>query len=207
MSGAREHRAHGRREVMRRFLKCAALALAATMTMATASTAQTRAEGPSRLEFAFTYQGTMSDAVSGSHFWMQGGAAQIHGRFYGGLGVVADVAGAHIANINSSGVGLDMVTATFGPRYTWRHARFSVYGQGLLGEAIAFNSVFPNPAGAMTAANSLAVKAGGGVNVNLAPHFALRLVEADYLRTQLPNSTTNAQNNLTLGAGVVLRFR
>jgi hypothetical protein len=138
---------------------------------------------------------------------MQGGAAQIHGRFYSGLGVVADVAGAHIANINSSGVGLDLVTATFGPRYTWSRPRFSVYGQGLVGEAIGFNSIFPNPTGAMTSVNSLAVKAGGGVNVHLAPHFALRLVEADYLRTQLPNSTNDAQNNLTLGAGVILCFR
>lgn len=192
---------------MRRMLKCAALALAAAMTMATASTAQTRAGHPSQLELAFTYQGTMSDLVAGSRFWLQGGAAQIHGRFYGGWGVVADVAGAHIANVNSTGVGLDLITATFGPRYTCSHGRAGIYGQGLVGEAIGFNSIFPNPTGLTTTANGLAVKAGGGINVNLAPHFALRLVEADYLRTQLPNSTNNVQNNLTLGAGLVLRFR
>ena len=51
------------------------------------------------------------------------------------------------------------------------------------------------------------LKAGGGMNLNLKPHLALRLFEADYLRTQLPNSTNNAQNNLQLGAGLVLRFR
>lgn len=194
---------------MQRILRTALPALLfVAATMATVSSAQP-ASAPHKpaLELAFTYTATSSNQIGGAHFWMQGGAAQIYGRFYGGWGVVADVADAHIANINSTGVGLDMVTATFGPRYTWSHARFSVYGQGLAGEAIGFNSVFPNSTGAMNTANSLAVKAGGGVDMNLSPHFALRLVEADYLRTQLPNSAYNAQNNLTLGAGVVLRFR
>jgi hypothetical protein len=69
------------------------------------------------------------------------------------------------------------------------------------------NSVFPDPTGANTVANSLAVKAGGGMNLNLKPHLALRLFEADYLRTQLPNSTNNVQNYLTIGAGAVLKIR
>ena len=111
--------------------------------------------------------------------------------------------------MNSAGAGLDMVTATFGPRYTWspRHARYELFGQGLAGVANGFNSVFPNVLGAQSVANSLAVKAGGGMNLNLKRHLALRLFEADYLRTQLPNSTNNAQNSLQLGAGLVLRFR
>jgi hypothetical protein len=36
--------------------------------------------------------------------------------------------------------------------------------------------------------------------------FAMRVFEADWQRTQLPNSTTGAQNNLHLGAGLILRF-
>lgn len=43
--------------------------------------------------------------------------------------------------------------------------------------------------------------------VLLAFAIAARLFEADYLRTQLPNSTNNVQNYLTVGAGVVLRLR
>jgi hypothetical protein len=163
----------------------------------------------SALEIAFTYQGTRSNEINSSGFWLQGGAAQIHGQFYGGWGAVADITGARVANINSSGVGLDLVTATFGPRYTWKpeHGRYSVYGQGLLGQAWGMNSVFPSPSGANTVANSMAIKAGGGMNLNLKPHLALRLFEADYLRTQLPNATDNVQNYLTIGAGIVLQFR
>jgi hypothetical protein len=189
-----------------------AIAIGGAMMTATRSAAQTAGNAPasnkSAFEVAFTYDGALSEQVANSHFWLQGGSAQIHGQFYGGLGVVADIAGAHIANIHSSGVGLDLVTATFGPRYTWSpaHARYSLFGQGLAGEAFGLNSGFPNPSGAMTSAHSLAVEAGGGVNVRLAPHLALRAVEADYLRTQLPNATNNVQNNLRLGAGIVFRF-
>jgi len=42
----------------------------------------------------------------------------VEGRFWRGLGVVADVNGHHTANMHVSRVGLDLVTATFGPRYT-----------------------------------------------------------------------------------------
>jgi hypothetical protein len=162
----------------------------------------------SSLEVAITYDATLSNLVSSSRFTLQGGSIQIHGRFYRGWGVVADIAGAHAASINSSGVGLDMVTATFGPRYTWSpaHRKLELFGQGLAGEAWGFNSVFPNAAGATPDANSLAVEAGGGMNFRLSPRLALRAFEANYLRTQMPNSTNNLQNNLRLGAGIVFRL-
>jgi hypothetical protein len=199
---------------MQRILKTVLPAFTAAM-IATICSAQSApapsksAQQSSALEIAFTYQGMHSDVINGSGFWLQGGAAQIHGRFYGGWGAVADIAGAYVANINSTGVGLDLVTATFGPRYTWKPAnsRYRLYGQGLLGQAWGMNSVFPGPAGANTAANSMAIKAGGGMNFNLKPHLALRLLEIGYLRTQLPNSTNNVQNFLTIGAGFVLRLR
>ncbi|MFP5248243.1 MAG: hypothetical protein ACLGP3_00270 [Acidobacteriota bacterium] len=162
-----------------------------------------------RLDVSITYDGTLSRSIASQNFWLQGGAVQVHGRFYRGWGAVADIAGMHTANMNSSGVGLDMVTATFGPRYTWApaHRRYEIFGQGLLGEAFAFNSIFPTSAGAITSDDNLAVKAGGGMNYSLRPRLALRLFEAGYLRTQLPNSTNNAQNNFTLGAGIVLSIR
>jgi len=69
-----------------------------------------------RLEVGFTYNPVRSNSAGDESFWMQGGSAQAEGRFWRGLGVVADVGGSHISNIQSSGVGLDMVTATFGPR-------------------------------------------------------------------------------------------
>jgi len=43
----------------------------------------------------------------------------------------------------------------------------------------------------------------------LASHdtFAIWTLHADWIRTQFPNGTTSVQNNLRLGAGVVIRMR
>jgi len=159
---------------------------------------------------AVVYNPLIANVVSGNSFWMQGGSVQVHAQFWHGLGVVADVSGLHTASAGgSSGVGLDMVTATFGPRYTWSpaHRRYAVFGQALVGEANGMNSVFPNPGGANESANSLALYVGGGVNLRLKDHLALRALEADWLRTQMPNATTNVQNNLRVGAGLIYRFK
>jgi hypothetical protein len=51
----------------------------------------------------------------------------------------------------------------------------------------------------------VAVLVGRGTNVALSRHLAVRALDAAWLRTQLPNATTNAQNNVRLGAGAVLR--
>jgi len=183
----------------------------AIMTATAAAQKAPTANGPSgdSLELAFTYNATLSHQEDGGNFWMQGGNVQIHGRFYGGLGVVADVAGAHTANMNSSRVGLDMVTAAFGPRYTWSpaHRRYAIFGQTLVGEALGFNSVFPAANGASGNANALALKVGGGVNVALgSPRIIWRAFEANWLRSQLPNSNNNVQNNAIFATGVVFKL-
>ena len=161
------------------------------------------------LDVAVAYNAMRSNVTSGGSFWMQGGSVQVHGQFWRGLGVVADVAGAHGSGINASGVGLDLVTATFGPRYTWTpaHTKYSLFGQALAGEAKGFNSIFPDVSGAISSGNSLALQVGGGMNLALSRHLAVRVLEAEWLRTQLPNGTTGVQNNLRLGAGIVFRFR
>jgi hypothetical protein len=53
----------------------------------------------------------------------------------------------------------------------------------------------------------LAVQAGGGIDFRVSRHLDVRAVQADYVRTQLPNSLSNAQNSLRLGVGIVLRLR
>jgi hypothetical protein len=162
------------------------------------------------LEVALVYNPLMSNVVGGNSFWMQGGSVQVHGQFWRGLGVVADVSGLHTANASASpGVGLDLVTAAFGPRYTWSpsRGRYAVFGQVLAGEANGLHSVFPAAGGANDSADSLALYVGGGVNLPLKHRFALRAIEANWLRTQLPNATTNVQNNLRLGAGLIYTFK
>jgi hypothetical protein len=185
-------------------------ALAIT-TLTAQSRAQKTADNPepaTQFDLAFTFNAASANQVGGSRFWMTGAGMQAHDRFYGGWGAVADIAGLHKANINSSGVGLDMVTTVFGPRYTWspNHHRFSFYGQGLVGEVFAFNTLLPMTPYPIHSDSGLAVLAGGGMNLRATPHVGVRVFEADYLRTQLLNTTTNAQNSLRAGAGIMFRF-
>ena len=160
-----------------------------------------------QLEVAVTYDAMKSNTTSANNFWMQGGSVQVHGQFRRGLGLVGDLSILHTGNEHGSGVGLDLLTLTFGPRYTWTpaHHRYAVFGQALGGEAIGYNSVFPFASGSKSSDSDIALKIGGGVDVALARHFSVRALEADWMRTQLVNSTNNVQNNLRLGAGVVWR--
>lgn len=159
------------------------------------------------LEISITGEGMLSNTIGGQSFWMAGGSVELAGEFFHGLGMVADVCGTHTSDISSSGVGLDLVTATFGPRYTLRtpERKYEFFGQALLGEANGFNGVFPAAGGAQDSAYSMAIQAGGGMNIKLSQHVALRVLEVNWLRTQLPNSTSTVQNNVRLGAGVVFR--
>jgi hypothetical protein len=165
-------------------------------------------QAPSSLEVAITYNALRANIVPGDTFWMEGGSAQVHGQFWRGLGVVADIAGLHTSNENGAGKGLDMVTATFGPRYSWplAHHRGAFFGQALVGEANGFHSVFPTATGVSSSNHGLALEVGGGINLSLSRHLGVRAFEADWLRTELPNSTTGVQNNLRLGAGLVFKF-
>ncbi len=199
---------------MRKFIRVKVL-LAGACVVAGLTVRGQDGPGPTRpaygsIDVAVIYNPMMANVVSGSSFWMQGGSVQVHGQFWRGLGIVADVSGLHSASSGgSSDVGLDMVTATFGPRYTWSpaHRRYAVFGQALVGEANGMNSVFPSLAGANDSADSLALNLGGGVNYSLRHHVALRALEADWLRTQMPNASTGVQNNLRLGAGLIFKFK
>ena len=163
---------------------------------------------PRRVDLAVTYLGLYSLKVNSTQrFWSQGGAVELGTNVCHGFGIAANVTGTHASSIGNSGVPLSLVTATFGPRYRW-HAdrRLSLYGEGLIGEANGFYSLFPEPGAAISSSNSLAAQAGGGIDYKVSDRFAVRVLDAAWLRTQLPNSTNNVQNSLQLGAGLVVRF-
>lgn len=93
-----------------------------------------------------------------------------------------------------------------GSRSAERKRSLAIFGQGLLGQAWGFNSYFPIASGGITSDNSLALQAGGGVDLGFTRHIGIRVFQADWVRTQLPNGTTDVQNTLRLGAGIVFRL-
>lgn len=194
------------------FARLLATGVMLTCTLAGYAQQQSKknADSEGRFDVAVLYQATRSNPVGGSNFWIHGGSTQLHAQLWHGLGGVAEFAGAHNGKISSSGLGLDLFTLTFGPRYTWRYpnSHVSFYGQALMGKAFGRNSLFPSSSGsANSSAGSLAFSLGGGVNYALRHQLTLRAVQADWMRTQLPNSTTNVQNNFRIGAGLALHFK
>jgi hypothetical protein len=172
--------------------------------------AQEAGTGTARLDIAVNYQRLLANPVgAGNHFWLQGGGIQLHSDVWGGLGMVTDISGLHTGAMNASGQGLDLVTTTFGARYTWADMprRTSLYGEALVGEAFGFNSAFPSSTGTSASGNSLALEFGGGVHLPVSRRISIGALEADWVRTQLPNAASNVQNNLRLGVGVIFRLR
>lgn len=191
------------------------LLLAASLLMPVTLRAQAYAPAQDHCEadLAVNYTEQYSNLVSTPTFWHNGGSIELSTQTYRGFGLAANIAGTHTDNAAGSHVELSLVTATFGPRYTWYHPMgaerkrsLAIFGQGLLGQAWGFDSYFPDPAGAQTDAESMALQVGGGVDLGLSRHFGVRIFQADWVRTQLPNGTTNVQNTLRLGAGVLFRF-
>jgi hypothetical protein len=161
------------------------------------------------MEVAVTYNPTLANTVGGYGLSMQGASVQVRGQFFRGWGVVADVSGLHANMLPHSMAGLDLVTANFGPQYTWLpvHHHLALFGQFLVGEAFGMNSIFPSTGGVSSSASGLSLQVGGGMNLPLSRRIGVRAFEADWLRTALPNSTTNVQNNLKLGVGILFRLR
>lgn len=194
-----------RRSNSKAFLVCACLMAGC---MAWGQSLSSEIPAPARLDVAVTYNPVLANVTTPNEFGMHGGSVQVQAKLWHGLGVVTDVAGLHAGNVNNSGVALDLITATFGPRYTWApaHRRVLFFGQGLVGDAHALNGLFPSTMGVRSTGNSLALQAGGGINLPLWNHFSVRALDAQWLRTYLPNATTNVQNNLRLGVGIAWRL-
>lgn len=53
---------------------------------------------------------------------------------------------------------------------------------------------------------SFALAVGGGVDYNVAHHFAMRLIQADFIRTNHSGIVVSPQNNVRISVGVVFRF-
>jgi len=163
-------------------------------------------------DLAVTFATERSQAVSSQgNFWFKGGGADAAVTFKSGLGIAASLTGDHASNI-TPGMDVNKITYLAGPRYTWTawqgHAtaadnrRMQIFGQGLFGWTHGFDGLYPSTGGATSSAGSYAIQAGGGLNLYFTRNFGLRLLEADYVRTALPNGAANSQNDTRLSVGL-----
>jgi hypothetical protein len=91
----------------------------------------------------------------------------------------------------------------FGPRFFYRtHSRLglSPFAEFLVGGS---HINLTAGGGLQASDNGFSWKGGGGLDLNLSPHFAVRLFDADYYRTPFFGAH---QNSIWMTSGLVIRF-
>jgi hypothetical protein len=110
------------------------------------------------------------------------------------LGIVGDFGGYHAS---PGGTSLNTYTYLFGPRLTLRNpTKINPFVQALFGGSrVAVG-------GGLGSSNQFAYSAGGGVDIGLLPHLALR-PQVDYVGLDTPGSRTNCTR---ISVGFVVHF-
>ena len=165
-----------------------------------------RASAPAPLEITVAYSADRTNGVVGGCgcFWMSGGMAEAQVSFLPhGISAVAELTGEHASSINSSGQSLSFVSYLLGPRFSWQNAtRFRPFAQFLLGGTHGFGALFPNANGpSLPNPDAFSFASGAGINLNVSPRIALRIVQLDY---QQPTATLSAAGE-TRGGGQIMR--
>jgi outer membrane immunogenic protein len=126
-------------------------------------------------------------------------------NFTPSIAIVGQVSGQHASNIEGSGADLTFTSFLAGPRYSFNVTRRVVpFAQVLFGGAHISGGLPGDDL--VGSSNAFAMTAGGGLDIALSPHFAIRAAQADYFMTRFRNGINDRQNNLRLSAGIVVRF-
>ncbi len=167
-------------------------------------------------------QGVPKLAAGNRLVWLNGGSASIAYNFNRYLGIVADVGaltnsqvkfqGAYTSTVDVNNANVNVVTYLFGPRFSFRHDRITPFVQVLFGGAHA-NAVVLTPCTfsctLLPSESGFAMTAGGGLDIRVHHHFAIRVIQAEYMMTRFQDYTTGAtatQNDMRLSSGIVFRF-
>ena len=126
------------------------------------------------------------------------------------LGVVADLGAYHNGGVHGAFQNDTTFTYLFGPRFTWRRSRINPYAQFLFGGArLSADTISADGTSISADRTGFATAAGGGVDIQVTHHIAIKPIQVEYVMTQIPNFSTdrnNFQNDLRYSAGVVFRF-
>lgn len=173
----------------------------------------------------YSYLRAVPELAAGNRLvYLNGGSTSIAFNFNRYLGIVGDFGGFKDSKlllsgpgepsgaVNSSGTAY---TYLFGPRLSYRtHERITPFAQVLFGGIHASDVTLSSGcSGAgctlLPSENRFAMTAGGGLDVKVHHHIAIRLIQAEYLMTRFENLTTGStasQNDMRLSAGLVFRF-
>jgi hypothetical protein len=156
--------------------------------------------------FTRTYPGGGLSAYNAN-----GGYGDIEYNFNKVFGFVADLGATHIGNVNGASIDNNTFEYLFGPRFNWRHSRFNPYVQTLFGGQRFSNGLVSSTGSPAlgTSQNNFAAAFGGGLDVTVNNHMAVRPFQVEYVMTQFSPGTgytNNVANGLRYSAGIVFRF-
>ena len=175
----------------------------------------------------YSYLRNSSNGLSGNGFNGWDGQGTFNFTRY--LGVTADFTGDYrtLASTSllpgvSASANQHVYTYLFGPTVTGNFGRSAVFAHALFGQAhsgLGAGVSLPIIGGistGVTSASAFAMEFGGGVDIGVTRHFAIRAAQVDYLRTNftstdalstgLSSSLNNRQNSFRYSGGIVFRF-
>ena len=156
--------------------------------------AQTRAQEVPRLQLFGGYSYTRFDS---STFGFAGGSnlngwnAAVSGNIIRGFGATAELTGQYGNHMN-------LRDFAAGPQFLFPHGKMLFFAHALFGKGRTFVSE-----GGGVGDTQRAYLVGGGVDMPFRHHFDIRVVQGDYVRTELLGQN---QNNFRVSAGVVYRW-
>ena len=182
--------------------------LSAILLLAGASGAA--AQGSYSGDAAAAYHWVHSNAGPGECgcFGLNGGVISGSWNFHGPWSVVADISSEFSGSAPVAGDSLTLTSFLAGARYKipqpWLDGdhKPQPFVQILLGAAHAGGGV----AGVADGSFEFATRMGGGIDVPVSSHFAVRVIQLDYYLTTFANATNDHQNNLLIGAGIVYHW-
>lgn len=174
--------------------------------------AAARAQDAPRVEIGGHYSYLRANIVAdGPAFNLNGGGGSLAVNVMNWLGLVGEVGAVRQGSVPGTQQSLAVTTFLFGPRISYRKfQRVTPFAHALFGAAHGSGSLFSESLGGGTpplgANTGFAVATGGGVDLNVDRHFAVRVFQADYLHTRLVNGSNDRQNSFRLSVGIVLLF-
>ena len=159
---------------------------------------------------AATYHWVRTNAGPGECgcFGLNGGGLSGSWNFHGPWSVVADFSAEHASSGAPVGNSLTLTSILAGARYQipqrWLEGNHQPqpFAQILIGSTHAGGGV----AGVADSSFEFSTRIGGGIDVPLTSHFAVRVIQIDYYLTTFANATNDHQNNLLVGAGIVYHW-
>jgi outer membrane immunogenic protein len=174
-----------------------------------AGIASAQEEKVPRAEIGLTYSFIHSTTSDSSQVTSNGGSGYFVYDWNRVLGLVADFGAYHNGTAHGLTDGQTTFSYLFGPRFNWRRSRLNPYVQFLVGGARLAGATSQNGVFVSSAQNGFATALGGGIDVSITRHIAIKPIQVEYLMTQIPSLASNRngfQNDLRYSAGVVWKF-